>query len=309
MKGNIRLWSLLLLAAALAWGLWSAGRKPSEEPPPIPETVREKFRPEPVREIPDDDEEEETDPWAEALARTDLAALREVNPDVLGWIMIPETELSYPILQGEDNQYYLKRDWEGRPDMAGSIFVECMCAGDFSGFNTILYGHNMRNGSMFGSLRNYRNPDCRQTHPAIYILDGGGVRRYDIFAAHEVGVREIVYRLGFPEREDRQDFIDFCLERSVLDAGVIPEPEDQVVTLSTCTGHGYATRWVVQAVWKNPELSELSEPPEPPEPPEPLRPMHIRIRKKAPKGAFLRLIISTPGSRRRCICRSSGQRA
>lgn len=257
---------LLLLAAALAWGFWSIGRPEEASLETAPKMVLEKYRPEIVQEVP----EEEADPWAAALAQTDLAALQAVNEDVLGWIAIPETELSYPLLQGEDNQYYLKRDWKGRPDAAGSIFLECMCAGDFSGFNTIIYGHNMRNGSMFGSLRNYKSPDYWQAHPAIYILDGGGVRRYDIFAAHEVGVREIVYRLSFSEREDRQDFIDFCLERSVLDTGIVPEPEDQVITLSTCTGRGYETRWVVQGVW-----TDALTPEEPPEPLEPLRPIHI----------------------------------
>ena len=89
---------------------------------------------------------------ARYLETLDLGALRRTNPDVLGWISIPGTQLDYPVLQSEDNQYYLTRTWEKQRNSAGSVFLECQLSGDFSEFNTILYGHNMKNGSMFGSL-------------------------------------------------------------------------------------------------------------------------------------------------------------
>lgn len=192
--------------------------------------------------------DEETDPLAALLASVDLAALREVNPDVTAWIVIPDTEVSYPVVQSADNAYYLNRTWTRERSAVGAIFMECQCAPDFSGFNTILYGHRMNNESMFGVLKSYNNADFWREHPAVYLVTDSGMSTYEVFAAHEVGIREIVYRLDVEKNGWQQEFIDFCLERSVIDAGVVPAPEDKMLTLSTCTGRGHATRWVVQAV-------------------------------------------------------------
>lgn len=80
---------------------------------------------------------------AEYLFDIDLAALRAVNPDVVGWISIPGTKIDYPFLQGEDNQHYLNHTWDGARNGVGSVFLECQVSPDFSDFNTIIYGHNV----------------------------------------------------------------------------------------------------------------------------------------------------------------------
>lgn len=194
------------------------------------------------------EEDEAPDPLKALLSGVDLAALREVNPDVVGWIVIPDTILSYPVLQGKDNSYYLNHTWTRERSAVGSIFMEHTCAPDFSGFHTIVYGHRMNDESMFGVLHSYQEMDFWRDHPTICLVTDGGVRTYDVFAAHEAGIKEIVYRLDVEENGRQQEFIDFCLERSVLNTGVVPTPEDQLLTLSTCTSRGHATRWVVQAV-------------------------------------------------------------
>ncbi len=191
------------------------------------------------------------DPVADALAETDLAALREVNSDVVGWITIPETELSYPLLRAEDNDFYLKRNWKKERSAVGSIYLECQVSPDFSDFNTIVYGHRMRNDSMFGSLSRYGSLAWWEEHPSIYIVDDQGVRRYDIFAAYEVGTDVITFGLGISSRPKKEEFIRFGVEQSVIDTGVVPTTLDKILTLSTCTGVGYSKRWVVQAVLGN----------------------------------------------------------
>lgn len=182
----------------------------------------------------------------ELAGPVDLEALRAVNEDVVGWIMIPGTGLSYPVVQGEDNEYYLDHTWKGNYSASGSIFMECGNDPSLEGFHTILYGHRMRNGSMFGILRHYSSAAYWRQHPSVYLVSGGNVYRYDIFAAQEVGTGEIVYWLDLAGREE--DFIRFCQKHSVIDTGIEPEPGDRFLTLSTCTGQGYATRWTVQAV-------------------------------------------------------------
>ena len=106
----------------------------------------------------------------------------------------------------------------------------------------------MRNGSMFGGLKRYRDPAYREAHPSIYILNDAGVLRYDIFAAYEAATDAETFTIGFSDGAAKQEFLKFALSQSVWDAGVEPSATDPILTLTTCTGRGYSTRWVVQAV-------------------------------------------------------------
>ena len=208
--------------------------------------------PEPeVEQVPEEPVEEPVvwvDPYADALSAMDFAALREVNSEVLGWILIPDSPVSYPLMQGEDNAKYLDTTWRGTRSSVGSIFVEHQNAADLSDFNTVIYGHRTANRSMFGSLKDYAKQSYWQAHPHIYITDDAGCKTYAVFAAYEVGVREQTYRLGFDDEEDKVNFLDFCVGRSVIETDIVPGADDRILTLSTCTGRGYDTRWVVQAV-------------------------------------------------------------
>lgn len=198
--------------------------------------------------LPEQGEKAPPDPNFDLLTDVDLESLREVNEDVRGWICIPDTALSYPVVQCGDNQYYLNHTWKGKRSSAGAIFLEWQASGDFSDFATLIYGHRMNNETMFGTLREYKEEELWREHPSIYLVHDGGVCRYDIYAAFEAGIKTQVYRLTFPERADREEFIAFGLENSALQTGVQPSPDSKIITLSTCTGRGHATRWVVQAV-------------------------------------------------------------
>ena len=207
----------------------------------------------PVPNVEDEPEEEAeekpvyVDPYADALRNMDFSALREVNSDVLGWIMIPGTVISYPLLQGTDNQYYLKHTWKKWTSAVGAIFLEYQNSPDFSDFNTIIYGHRMNNGSMFASLKNYKKQSYWAAHPYVYITDDNGSHKYEIFAAYEVSTAGTTYQIGFSGDASKQAFLDYCLGQSVIDTGITPTVHDKILTLSTCTGNGHATRWVVQA--------------------------------------------------------------
>ena len=209
---------------------------------PTPERT-EKPEPEP---IPEPEEQSET---VRALLGMDLEALRQTNEDVLGWIHIPDSPIDYPLLRVGDNDEYLRRAWDGTPNRAGCIFLECRNSHDFSDFNTLIYGHYMRNGTMFGSLHRYREQEFRDAHPFVYLVTDEGVRRYEVFAAYEAGVVSDTYRLVFDDDVRKQGALDYYLDSSVLETGLVPTVEDRVLTLSTCMGDGtYDTRWVVQAV-------------------------------------------------------------
>ena len=187
------------------------------------------------------------DAVTEELASIDLHSLRAVNPDVLGWIRIPGTRVDYPILQGEDNEFYLKHTWQGDYNEVGSIFLEWQEDPKMADFNTIIYGHKRNDGSMFGQLLKYADPEFLAENPYVYILSDSGIYRYEIFAAYPAPLDAPAYGLSFNQTETRERFLASAAELSQVRTGITPAVTDRIVTLSTCSGEGYHNRWVVQA--------------------------------------------------------------
>ena len=189
----------------------------------------------------------EDDPVMEEMTGISLAALREVNPDVTGWIRIPETKVDYPILQGEDNDFYLNHTWEKEPNSLGSIFLEHQSSPDMTDYNTIIYGHNMKNGAMFGDLDLFSLQRFWENHPYVYILTDDGVYRYEIFAFCQAEVESLTYGLNPRRTDTKEKFLNLSLETAWYDTGIKPPVTDRILTLSTCSGGGYTHRFVVQA--------------------------------------------------------------
>lgn len=210
----------------------------TRETEPKKEAVRREWVPAPVGE---------DDPHLQTLQAIDLKALQEVNPDVVGWVMIPDTRINYPIMQGQDNDFYLKHTWEKVRNAMGSIFLEHRCNPDFTEFNTIVYGHNMNSGAMFGDLNSFRSQRFQKEQRYVYIVNEAGVFRYEVFAYHEVKLDSYVYGLSFNQRKTREKFISSALESSIYDTGIVPQTTDRILTLSTCSTGGAETRWVVLA--------------------------------------------------------------
>lgn len=224
--------------AERAVGLAPASQAPAQQPPEQTPGAEPLGR---------EDAPEMDDPAAQELAGIDLAALREVNPDAAGWIYIPGTNISHPVMQGPDNDYYLKHTWEKKWNSGGSIFLDWHSARDFEGFHTIVYGHRMNNDTMFGALEGYEDEGFWREHPYVYVADGSCVRRYEVFAAWEPRVDSLVYAHD-DTPEGRQALVELCVGSSWINTGIVPGPEDKLLTLSTCTQRGNnAVRWVVQA--------------------------------------------------------------
>ncbi len=196
--------------------------------------------------------EPEPDENAAALLRdTDIASLCAKNPDVLGWIVIPDSNISFPLVQGSDNEHYLYHTWEGRWSWSGSIYLDCRVSRDLFDFHTIIYGHNMGGGRMFSDLLFYREQSYYEAHPSIYIVTEDFARRYDIFSAYESDLAtDKTYVIGLNDDASKSAYLARCKANSEIACSVTPETEDSVITLSTCTQTGvydYKTRWVVQA--------------------------------------------------------------
>lgn len=233
---------------------WNIAQRPKDSiPAPSPETeaVGEEgesiWVPAPI----------EDDPYMKSLENINLDALREVNPEIIAWIVIPGTQLNYPVAHTDNNQYYLDHTWEGEKNTVGAIFMEYENSPDFSDYNTIIYGHNMgTTGEMFDTVAEYSTMEYLQEHPHIYVVNDAGVFRYDIFASYATHVESDAYGMRMNWDKTRQEFLDFVLSQSNLDTGIVPELKDQILTLSTCYTYETRTRWIIQARLKMIEVTQ-----------------------------------------------------
>lgn len=204
--------------------------RPEEITEPPTETVPPETEPQTVW-VPAPVEE---DRFMEELEKTDLAALREINPDVVGWIYGPSTQINYPIMHGEDNQFYLEHNWKQEKNVKGSIFLESTNSPDLKDFRSILYGHNMGDDSMFGVLDIYTNKSYWQKRQYVYLVTDEGVLRYEVYACYKADVESDTYALSQRTDEEKAAFIAMTIENSVLDTGIVPEVTDRILTMSTC---------------------------------------------------------------------------
>ncbi len=178
----------------------------------------------------------------------DFDALLAVNDEIIGWIVVPGTNISYPICQHDDNQYYLKHDVRRDANIAGAIFADYRVKEPFKEFNTILYGHRMLNQTMFAPLKIYVEKDEWEKHPYVYIYTPQSVYVYEIYAAFRGDPYGISYDTGIRSEEKKQSFIDYSLSCAEYETGIVPTTDDLFLTLSTCTGNGHAQRMIVHSV-------------------------------------------------------------
>ena len=175
------------------------------------------------------------------------AKLLEKNSEVVGWIYLPALNLSYPVMQGEDNEKYLHRSISGDYLYAGSIFLDSKCSRSFHAYNTILYGHNMRDGSMFAKLKDYRDPEIYRTCPYFWIFTPEKDLLYWICSVHPEGVGGSSYIIRFGSGKELDEWRNKVRNQSEIETGWEIDPEDRIVTLSTCT-EDRGTRYTVQGV-------------------------------------------------------------
>ena len=190
--------------------------------------------------------------YMQDLSEMDVSALQAENKDVIGWIVIPNTTISYPLLQGEDNQYYLKHTWKKNWNTAGAIFLDYRNSDLLTDFNTIIYGHRRKDETMFSPLLSFKDQEYANSHQYIYLVTEDKVYQYAVFSAHYDSTSGSSWRLGLNTTEGKQAYIDYCLEKSLINGSIMPKAEDKILTLSTCSGLGDDTqRFVVHGVLIN----------------------------------------------------------
>lgn len=198
------------------------------------------------------EETKEVDPSLRIENTVDFTALKKQNRDVYAWIFIPETKVDYPVLQHPvRDEYYLNHTIDHISGLPGSIYSEHIHPKDFSASQTILYGHNMKNDTMFGSLHDYENAAFFEEQPYVYIHLPDRTLLYRIFAAVRFSD---AYLPGAYDFEDEESFAEF-IEDLKKSSGLIREdmeisPGSRLLTMSTCIGGAPKNRFLVVAVFE-----------------------------------------------------------
>lgn len=168
----------------------------------------------------------------------DFKSLKEKNPDTVGWLYVGSCGISYPIVQGEDNDYYMHHTFEGTANSSGAIIMDYRDDKYLKDWNTFIYGHNMKNGSMFGSLKKLlKDETLYDSDPYIYVYLPGYIYRYQIFSYYKDAPDSKMYWTADNLQEYRQ-YIRDALSLSVRDLGVETSEENNMITLVTCSGSG-----------------------------------------------------------------------
>ncbi len=174
----------------------------------------------------------------------DFSTLCEFNPDVVGWLFCPDTPINYPVLRGENNDTYLRRGLDGSYLLAGSIFVDSKNRPDFSDSNTVIYGHNMKDDSMFSCLEEWEDQAWYEDHPVIWLLTPERNYRIEIISGHLTDARSDCYQTVL---DDREGYVSQALDQSDFQRAE-PVPEGKLVLLSTCANESNQIRYVLHGV-------------------------------------------------------------
>ena len=217
------------------------------------ETVQREVLSEP--ENPDDKTPEATE------FRVDFEKLRKRNPEVVGWIRFDEPEIiSYPIVQTTDNQTYLTKTVNGSTNKVGSIFMDMNNDAGFADSNTFIYGHNMKDGSMFGKLRKYKKESFYKKYPYFYIYTPDGrVQTYEIFSVEIAEDTSKSFTNLFVSDEEYLSYLSYVKARALYATEIFADASSQMVSLSTCTNVREEERLIVHGIKKREETLKAGE--------------------------------------------------
>ncbi len=176
-----------------------------------------------------------------------LNTLKEKNSDTIAWLEVPGTKIDYPVMQSKDNKYYLRKTFNKEYNILGSIFADYRNSPDFNDKNTVIYGHNMKDGSMFYDILLLKNQDFYNKNSKILITLDDRILKYSIFSVYEVN-KDYDYRSPNYDENDFKKLLADFEAKSVIKSDITPSGDDKILTLSTCSYSFGNARLVAHAV-------------------------------------------------------------
>ena len=188
---------------------------------------------------------EETFIRVEAPIQVDFDALLEENSEVVGWLYSADTKINYPVVQAADNDYYMDHLLNGRPNARGTLFIDYRNSSDLSDWNSMIYGHNMKNMTMFGTLTKYKKQAYFDAHPEMYFLTPEGDYLIKIVAGFVARPDSEIFNVFNPDDEKKAELLESWMAASNFQSGIEPTLDDRLITLCTCTYEFKNARYVL----------------------------------------------------------------
>lgn len=179
-------------------------------------------------------DEEETQAKAALPFTVDFDSLKSYNPDVVGWIYCPDTEINYPVAQSDDNDYYLRRALDGSYLVTGTVFADYRNTEPLTERNYIVYGHYMKDGSIFGCFEKFENQSFYESHPVMYYFTPNQNYKIELFAGLLTNTEEFPYETDFSDG-DFESLLIWAKDNSFFDSRIEAGIDDKIITLSTCS--------------------------------------------------------------------------
>lgn len=174
-------------------------------------------------------------------------ALSAVNSDVIAWIRLDNSAIDYPVVQCDDNDYYLSHLFDNQYNSSGAIFLDCRNHMDFSDKNSVIYGHHMKNGTMFSVITKYKNQSFYDEHPAFHLYTPNANYEIEVFAGYVADVQDSAWDISFDD-DGFSNWVDERIRKSAFHSEVKPSADDKIVTLSTCSYEFEDARFVLFGV-------------------------------------------------------------
>ncbi|WP_051536534.1 class B sortase [Ruminococcus flavefaciens] len=188
----------------------------------------------------------------EAAVPSPVEEVRKVCSDAVGWLYVPDTGIDYPVVQGEDNSFYLDHGLDRESDPFGLPFLDCRCAGDFSGYTSIIYAHNFEGMLMFAPVGLYRDSSYMDSHRQGFLVTDKGRQEIEFFAYLTVPSDSPIYNTVFITDKDRREYAELLLHTAAYHSSVTAEElsAKNLVLLSTCTFEYDEARGVLAGFFK-----------------------------------------------------------
>ncbi len=177
----------------------------------------------------------------------DFNLIHEDNSEIIAWLVIPETKINYPVVQGNDNSYYVDHSIKKEESKAGCLFLDYRVCKDFSDFNNVIYGHNMKNGDMFGQINMFKERDFFINNLYGWLYTPEKTYKLDIFSCAITDVTSDFYKYKFTSLSDKDNFVAMLKNTSIHWRNIDLLPDDSIIIFSTCSDEYDDARVVVCA--------------------------------------------------------------